>query len=275
VPTKCPECKSSVVKEKDEVVLRCSGELNCSAQKSERLKHFVSRTALDIDGIGEKQIDLLYKVKLIENFSDIIKIKEKKESIIKLDGWGELSFSNMVNSIDRKKEIFLSKLIYALGIRHIGEKNAKLIAGNFESLDNFKESILASNKDLLKNKLINLDGLGPKAIDSFLEYLSIKSNYNEILELLRVCDVSLEIIKIKKTKISNKTILFTGSLQSMSRAEAKATAERMGAKVVSTISKSTDMLIYGDKPGSKLTKANELKVKVFTENEWIEFTKEL
>ena len=181
----------------------------------------------------------------------------------------------MVNSIDRKKEIFLSKLIYALGIRHIGEKNAKLIAGNFDSLDNFKESILASNKDLLKAKLINLDGLGPKAIDSFLEYLSIKSNYNEILELLRVCDVSLEIIKIKKTKISNKTILFTGSLQSMSRAEAKATAERMGAKVVSAISKSTDMLIYGDKPGSKLTKANELKVRVFTENEWIEFTKEL
>ena len=275
VPTKCPECESSVVKEKDEVVLRCSGELNCSAQKSERLKHFVSRTALDIDGIGEKQIDLLYKIKLIENFSDIIKIKAKKEAIVKLDGWGELSFSNMVNSIDRKKEIFLSKLIYALGIRHIGEKNAKLIAGNFDSLDNFKESILASNKDLLKAKLINLDGLGPKAIDSFLEYLSIKSNYNEILELLRVCDVSLEIIKIKKTKISNKTILFTGSLQSMSRAEAKATAERMGAKVVSAISKSTDMLIYGDKPGSKLTKANELKVRVFTENEWIEFTKEL
>jgi len=225
--------------------------------------------------IGEKQIDLLYKIKLIENFSDIIKIKAKKEAIVKLDGWGELSFSNMVKSIDRKKEIFLSKLIYALGIRHIGEKNAKLIAGNFESLDNFKESILASNKDLLKAKLINLDGLGPKAIDSFLEYLSIKSNYNEILELLRVCDVSLEIIKIKKTKISNKTILFTGSLQSMSRAEAKATAERMGAKVVSSISKSTDMLIYGDKPGSKLTKANELKVRVFTENEWIEFTKEL
>ena len=235
----------------------------------------MSRTALDIDGIGEKQIDLLYKIKLIENFSDIIKIKVKKEAIVKLDGWGELSFSNMVKSIDRKKEIFLSKLIYALGIRHIGEKNAKLIAGNFESLDNFKESILASNKDLLKAKLINLDGLGPKAIDSFLEYLSIKSNYNEILELLRVCDVSLEIIKIKKTKISNKTILFTGSLQSMSRAEAKATAERMGAKVVSAISKSTDMLIYGDKPGSKLTKANELKVRVFTENEWIEFTKEL
>ena len=275
MPTKCPECESSVVKEKDEVVLRCSGELNCNAQKSERLKHFVSRTALDIDGIGEKQIDLLYKIKLIENFSDIIKIKAKKEAIVKLDGWGELSFSNMVNSIDRKKEIFLSKLIYALGIRHIGEKNAKLIAGNFESLDNFKKSILASNKDLLKAKLINLDGLGPKAIDSFLEYISIKSNYNEIIELLRVCDVSLEIIKIKKTKISNKTILFTGSLQSMSRAEAKATAERMGAKVVSAISKSTDMLIYGDKPGSKLTKANELKVRVFTENEWIEFTKEL
>ena len=128
---------------------------------------------------------------------------------------------------------------------------------------------------MLKDKLNNLDGLGPKAVDSFTDYLSVKSNLNEILELLKVCNVSLEIIKVKKTKISSKSILFTGSLQSMSRAEAKATAERMGAKVVSSISKSTDMLIYGDKPGSKLNKANELGVRTFSENEWIEFTKEL
>ena len=275
VPTFCPECNSTIIREKDEVVLRCSGDLNCKAQKAERFKHFVSRTALDIEGLGEKQIELFHQIKLIENFSDIINIKDKKNEIINLEGWGELSFNNVVKSIESKKTIFLSKLIYALGIRHIGEKNAKLIAGNFRTLDDFKDSINVLEKNLLKDKLNNLDGLGPKAVDSFTDYLSVKSNLNEILELLKVCNVSLEIIKVKKTKISSKSILFTGSLQSMSRAEAKATAERMGAKVVSSISKSTDMLIYGDKPGSKLNKANELGVRTFSENEWIEFTKEL
>ena len=275
VPTFCPECNSTIIREKDEVVLRCSGDLNCKAQKAERFKHFVSRTALDIEGLGEKQIELFHQIKLIENFSDIINIKDKKNEIINLEGWGELSFNNVVKSIESKKTIFLSKLIYALGIRHIGEKNAKLIAGNFRTLDDFKDSINVLEKNLLKDKLNNLDGLGPKAVDSFTDYLSVKSNLNEILELLKVCNVSLEIIKVKKTKISSKSIIFTGSLQSMSRAEAKAIAERMGAKVVSSISKSTDMLIYGDKPGSKLNKANELGVRTFSENEWIEFTKEL
>ena len=123
--------------------------------------------------------------------------------------------------------------------------------------------------------LNNLDGLGPKAVDSFANYLALKSNHSEIIELLKVCNVSLETIKIKQTKISNKTILFTGSLQTMSRAEAKVTAERMGAKVVSSISKSTDMLIYGDKPGSKLNKAADLGIKTLTENDWVNLIEEL
>ena len=275
VPTNCPVCNSNIIKEKDEVVLRCSGDLNCDAQRSERLKHFVSRSALDLDGLGEKQIEFFYQLKLIKNFSDIIKIEDKKSEIISLDGWGELSFSNMINTINKKKNIYLSKLIYALGIRHVGEKNAKLIARNFKSLNEFKKSIANLDKNLLIDRLNNIDGLGPKAVNSFTNYILVKTNYNEIIELLTVCNVSLEIVNIQQTKITNKSVLFTGSLQSMSRAEAKAIAERMGAKVVSSISKSTDMLIYGDKPGSKLNKAIELGVEVFTENEWIEFTKGL
>ena len=274
-PTCCPVCNSDIIKEKGEVVVRCGADLECDAQRSERLKHFVSRSALDIDGLGEKQIEFFYQINLIKNFSDIIKIEFKKNQIVNLDGWGELSFSNMINSINKKKNIYLSKLIYALGVRHIGEKNAKLIAGNFKSLNDFKKSTTNLEKNLLIDRLNNVDGLGPKAVNSFTSYISVKTNRNEILELLNVCDVSLEIINIQQTKISNKSVLFTGSLQSMSRAEAKATAERMGAKVVSSISKSTDMLIYGDKPGSKLNKAIELGVEVFTENEWIEFTKVL
>ena len=275
VPTNCPKCDSIIIKEKGEVVLRCSGDLKCNAQKVERLKHFVSKTALDIDGLGEKQIDSFYQIKLIKTFSDIVKIRNQKNKIINLEGWGDLSYSNLVKSIDTKKNIYLSKLIYALGIRHIGEKNAKLIAGNFNSIEDFEELILESNREILKSKLNNLDGLGPKAVDSFANYLALKSNHSEIIELLKVCNVSLETIKIKQTKISNKTILFTGSLQTMSRAEAKATAERMGAKVVSSISKSTDMLIYGDKPGSKLNKAADLGIKTLTENDWVNLIEEL
>ena len=275
VPTNCPECNSIIIKEKDEVVIRCSGDLKCSAQEVERLKHFVSKTALDIDGLGEKQIDLFYQIKLIKSFSDIIKIKNHKNKIINLEGWGDLSYNNVIKSIELKKNIYLSKLIYALGIRHIGEKNAKLIAGNFSSIDDFKIWLSESKREALKSKLNDIDGLGPKAVESFANYLTHKSNFDEITELLKICNVSIETINVKQTKISNKTILFTGSLNTMSRAEAKATAERMGAKVVSSISKSTDILIYGDKPGSKLSKAIELKIKTMTEDEWTTLLKEL
>ena len=249
--------------------------MKCRAQEVERLKHFVSKTALDIDGLGEKQIDLFYQIKLIKSFSDIIKIKNHKNKIIDLEGWGDLSYNNVIKSIELKKNIYLSKLIYALGIRHIGEKNAKLIAGNFSSIDDFKIWLSESKREALKSKLNDIDGLGPKAVESFANYLTHKSNFDEITELLKICNVSIETINVKQTKISNKTILFTGSLNTMSRAEAKATAERMGAKVVSSISKSTDILIYGDKPGSKLSKAIELKIKTMTEDEWTTLLKKL
>jgi len=278
IPSKCPACNSSVIKDKDEVVLRCEGDLNCKAQKIERLKHFVSRTALDIDGLGEKQVEFFYDKKIINIFSDIINLVEKKDLIISFEGWGELSFNNLIKSINIKKKIYLSKLIYALGIRHVGEKNSKLIASNYKTIKEFIDSIKidkTNGLDLLRQSLNHLDGLGPKAVSSFAKYVLIEENQKEIIKLIDKCDVSIEITKVQTSKITNKSLLFTGSLQSMSRSEAKSTAERMGAKVVSSISNSTDILVYGDKPGSKLKKAQELGIKTFTEEEWLDFIREL
>ena len=276
VPTKCPVCGSKIVIDEDEVVIRCSGTYQCEAQIIGRLKHYVSRNALDIDGLGDKQINLLYKKKFIRKYSDLYVLKNKAEEISSLEGWGELSFSNLIDAIDDKKRVSLSKLIYALGIRFVGEKNAKAISSIFINIEQFVNAI--NSKGGLSNEVIErmkaVDGLGPKAINSFNEYLKYKDNQKEMIDLLELCDVYLDKIVIKNSSISGKTILFTGTLRNMSRAEAKSQAENLGAKVVSSISKSTDILVSGDKSGSKLSKAKDLGVKVITEEDWMSISNE-
>ena len=276
VPTKCPVCGSKIVIDEDEVVIRCSGTYQCEAQIIGRLRHYVSRNALDIDGLGDKQINLLYKKKFIRKYSDLYVLKNKAEEISSLEGWGELSFSNLIDAIDDKKRVSLSKLIYALGIRFVGEKNAKAISSIFINIEQFVNAI--NSKGGLSNEVIErmktVDGLGPKAINSFNEYLKYKDNQKEMIDLLELCDVYLDKIVIKNSSISGKTILFTGTLRNMSRAEAKSQAENLGAKVVSSISKSTDILVSGEKSGSKLSKAKDLGVKVITEEEWMSISNE-
>ena len=276
VPTKCPVCGSKIVIDEDEVVIRCSGTYQCEAQIIGRLRHYVSRNALDIDGLGDKQINLLYKKKFIRKYSDLYVLKNKAEEISSLEGWGELSFSNLIDAIDDKKRVSLSKLIYALGIRFVGEKNAKAISSIFINIEQFVNAI--NSKGGLSNEVIErmkaVDGLGPKAINSFNEYLKYKDNQKEMIDLLELCDVYLDKIVIKNSSISGKTILFTGTLRNMSRAEAKSQAENLGAKVVSSISKSTDILVSGEKSGSKLSKAKDLGVKVITEEDWMSISNE-
>ena len=276
VPIKCPVCGSKIVIDEDEVVIRCSGTYQCEAQIMGRLKHYVSRNALDIDGLGDKQINLLYKKKFIRKYSDLYVLKNKAKEISSLEGWGELSFSNLIDAIDDKKRVSLSKLIYALGIRFVGEKNAKAISSIFINIEQFVNAI--NSKGGLSNEVIErmkaVDGLGPKAINSFNEYLKYKDNQKEMIDLLELCDVYLDKIVIKNSSISGKTILFTGTLRNMSRAEAKSQAENLGAKVVSSISKSTDILVSGEKSGSKLSKAKDLGVKVITEEDWMSISNE-
>ncbi len=265
-PKSCPICKSPIVIDPDEVVVRCSGTYVCDAQKIGRLKHFVSRSALDIEGLGDKQINLFYNKGLIEDYADIFDLETKRDVIVNIEGWGTLSFNNLINAIDQKKKIELSKFIYSLGVRFVGQINAKLIASAFSNIKSFI-SFFEGKSDILST-LENTDGLGPKVIQSFIEYSSIKSNKKQILKLTQRVDLFIKKIDTVKSKITGKKIIFTGTLSSMSRAEAKTKAEKLGAKVVSSISKSTDILVTGENSGSKLKKAKELGVKVMNEKEW-------
>ena len=265
-PKYCPICKSPTIIDPDEVVVRCSGTYICDAQKVGRLKHFVSRSALDIEGLGDKQINLFYKKGLIRDYADIFDLVAKRAIVVNFDGWGTLSFDNLINAINQKKKIELSKFIYSLGIRFVGQINAKLISSAFSNIEEFK-NFFESENDIV-NALENTDGLGPKVIQSFVEYSSIKSNKNQILKLIRKVELFIKKTDTVKSKITGKKIIFTGTLSLMSRAEAKSQAEKLGAKVVSSISKSTDILVSGENSGSKLKKAKELGVTVMNEKEW-------
>ena len=269
-PKKCPVCNSSIVIDPEEVVVRCSGTQICEAQIVGRLKHFVSRSALDIEGLGDKQISFFYKKKIISNYADIFKLEKNKDQIVNMDGWGELSFNNLIKAINDKRKINLSKFIYSLGIRFVGEKNAHAIALAFKNVKEFTK-FYKNGESTIKEIFINLentDGLGPKAIQSFKEYSDYEDNRNQILQLLEEVDLVINSIKTINSSITGKKIIFTGTLNSMSRAEAKSKAEKLGAKVVSSINKSTDILIAGEKSGSKLKKANELGVQIIDEEGW-------
>ena len=269
-PKKCPVCNSSIIIDPDEVVVRCSGTYICEAQIIGRLKHFVSRSALDIEGLGDKQINLFYNKKIIKNYSDIFKLEENRRQIVNMEGWGELSFKNLVEAINDKRKIELSKFIYSLGIRFIGEKNAQAISQAFKSINLFTKFYNNDQdvKEDIFNILANTDGLGPKATESFREYSNNKDNRNQILSLIEEVNLVISSLKKVKSPITGKKIIFTGTLNSMSRAEAKSLAEKLGATVVSSINKSTDILIAGEKSGSKLKKANELGIKVMNEESW-------
>ena len=270
-PNVCPICNSKIIVDPEEVVIRCSGTYICEAQILGRLKHFVSRSALDIEGLGEKQVNLFFNYNYLEKYSDIYNLKNLKSEICQLEGWGELSFNNLVRAIESKRRFTLSKLIYSLGIRFVGEKNSIAISEAFKTVENFKDFLLnlKLNSNEIKNTMIDIDGLGPKAINSFFEYLEYQHNRDEVIKLLESCEIYIDKVVKQESQITGKKILFTGSLETMSRAEAKNKAERLGAKVVSSISASTDILISGEKSGSKLKKATELGVKVISEDEWI------
>ncbi len=262
-PRNCPICKSNVLKEKDEAILRCSNTYGCSSQKIGRIIHFVSKKSLNIDGFGEKQVKQLFNLKYIKKVEDIFNLEKYKSEIVNLDGWGELSFSNLINSINNAKKISLDKFIYSLGIRFIGEVNAEILANEFKDLDVLISS--SSNISMLEN----IDGLGPKAISSIINFFSEEINKETVKNLKN----HLTILFIENKKIhnffSNKHLVFTGTLAELSRDEAKYLAKTKGAKILSSISKKTDFLIAGEKAGSKIDKATQLGVKILNEKEFL------
>ena len=263
VPKNCPVCGSKLLHDKDEAVLRCNNYYNCEAQLIEKIIHFVSKKALNIEGFAEKQIRFFWKLKFIKNASDIFLIKKYESKILNLDGWGEKSYKNLIDNINNSKKVDLQRFLFSLGIRYIGEINSLTLATHFLSIENFLRN--AKNKKNLED----IDGLGPKVINSLVEYLNMKSNQDEIKKLLNFCEVNNYKKINTKSKFNNKFVIFTGKLLVMSREEAKNKVILLGAKISTSVNAKTDYLIYGEKPGSKLKKAKELKIKTISENEWI------
>lgn len=267
-PDRCPVCGSLAVREEGEVARRCTGGLACDAQIVERLRHFVSRGALDIEGLGEKQITAFWTDGLIKNAADIFTLHDKADAIEKREGWGKKSVDNLMAAIETAKDVPLAKFIFALGIRHVGEINAKLLAKQYGTFDAW----FAAMRDLRENsaELENIDGIGPKVASALTEFFAEPHNAGIVEKLAGYLRIASYENTNVQSPVTGKTVVFTGSLLKMTRDAAKATAERLGAKVASSVSAKTDYVIAGADAGSKLKKATELGVNVLSEDEWLE-----
>ena len=256
-PDSCPSCDGKLIKPDGEAILRCTAGLSCPAQKCESLIHFVSRNALNIDGLGERIIDLLVERGLVSNFADLFKLK--KDDILKLDGFRDKSATNLLDSINAAKGTTLARFIYSLGIREVGEATALNLALNFNNIAAF---LVATEDDLLE-----INDIGPVASKFILEFLSKKENIKLVNNLLRL-GVTPEDIKIEDNHpFSSKSIVITGSFTNIARSQLKEELIRVGARVTSSVSAKTDFLVSGEKPGSKLKKATDLGIKILEEEE--------
>ena len=270
-PTKCPSCGKKTVKDFNEItkkkdaVRRCTSEgYDCEKIAIEKLKHFVSKEAFNIDGLGKKIVENFWNLNLLNFPQDIFNLDYKK--IEKLEGWGKLSVSNLRYSIDQKRIISLERFIYSLGIRHIGEENAKLIAGYLKTSKNFFKLF----KDDNINNLSNIDGIGEIQVKSINNFFSNEKNLKILAELNNNLSV-LSIVPINKDGLlKNKTFLLTGKLNEISRAEAKSLIENNSGKILSNVNKKLDYLIVGEKPTTKkINLAKELNIKIINQDEWM------
>jgi DNA ligase (NAD+) len=278
-PNKCPVCGSDAIKIEDEAAIRCTGTLTCNAQLIEQLKHFVSRNAFNIEGLGEKQIEEFWNEKLILKPVDIFYLEENdKKSLFPIahkNGWGEKSAKNLFYAINEKRNISLDRFIFALGIHYVGINTAKLLANYYSNIDKWLEAMIKScneESDEFK-ELLSIDGVGNKVAKSITSYFKHMYNLNyvkELISLISITDVIPHINDSVDSVFFGKTIVFTGSLIKMTRSEAKNQAENLGAKVSGSVSKRTDYVVAGESAGSKLKKAEELGVKILSEDQWIE-----
>ena len=285
LPELCPVCGSHAVREIKEktgemdVVRRCTGGLVCPAQAVERLRHFVSRNAFDIEGLGEKQIAAFYEDGLIKQPGDIFTLEKRDaQSLKKLkdrEGWGGTSAKKLFAAIDERRTIDIDRFIFGLGIRHVGETNARLLARSYGTLEHFVEEMkkAADPESDAHRELLSIDGVGEVLAEAVIDFFAEQHNLQVLKTLTDAGVVTLELPRQETTsKVTGKTVVFTGSLERMTRAEAKSRAEQLGAKVAGSISAKTDFLVAGADAGSKLTKAAALGVTVISEDEWIELS---
>jgi DNA ligase (NAD+) len=280
------------VREEGEVARRCTGGLTCAAQAVERIKHFASRDAMDIDGLGDKQIEAFFADGLVTNPADIFTLAERAPYLRPptetpksvstppqggsspasppadyREGWGEKSASNLFAAIEKAKTVSLARFIFALGIRHVGEETGKLLAKNFVSFDAWRAAMAS---DSAREQLLTVDGIGEKVASSLSDFFAEPHNA-QLLETLAGILTITEYVPpaAQDSAVAGKTVVFTGTLMKIGRKEAKSQAEALGAKVASSVSKKTDYVIAGADAGSKLKDALALGVAVLSEEEWL------
>jgi DNA ligase (NAD+) len=256
----------------------CSGEFACPHQKTEHLKHFVSRRAFDIEGLGEKQIVLFFEQGWLKEPADIFTLAARngKIKLEEQEGYGETSVRNLFEAIEARREIALERFIYALGMRQVGETTARALARGYGTWDAFHEACLkvAEGDAETRAEMDNLDQIGETVIDAIAAYFGEAHNRGIVERLSRQVKVLEAERPAANSVVAGKTVVFTGSLEKMTRDEAKAMAERLGAKTAGSVSNKTDYVVAGPGAGSKLGKAKELGVAVLTEDEWLELVGE-
>jgi DNA ligase (NAD+) len=282
-PDVCPVCGSAAVREIDpktgtaDVVRRCTGGLICEAQAVERLKHFASRNAFDIEGLGDKQIEQFFREGLIKTAADIFTLEARERAgVLNLkgrEGYGETSVGNLFRAIEVRRTLPLNRFIFALGIRHVGETNARRLARYFGSFEALRATARAASEGSdARAEINNIEGIGEVVAEAIADFFVEKHN-EEVLDALldHVKVVPMEAIA-STSPVAGKTVVFTGSLERMTRDEAKAQAERLGAKVAASVSQKTDLVVAGPGAGSKLAKAAELGIETISEEDWLKLT---
>ena len=264
-PDHCPQCGSEAVAAEGEVDVRCTGGLVCPAQRIERLKHFVSRGALDIDGLGEKTIVEFVELGWLNSPADIFRLHRHRDELLKREGWKEKSVDNLLASIDARRAPDPVRFLFALGIRHVGIVTAKDLMRCFGTLEALRSAATGDNAE---GELSAVEGVGPVVAEALVDFFHEPHNQQVLDDLLSEAGPQPFVSEALETEWSGKTIVFTGSLETMSRDEAKAQAERLGARAAGSVSAKTDLVVAGAGAGSKLKKAEDLGVRVIGEDDW-------
>jgi DNA ligase (NAD+) len=264
-PDHCPECGSEAVSEEGEVDVRCTGGLICPAQRFERLRHFVSRGALDIEGLGEKSIAEFIELGWLHSPADIFRLGEHRDELLEREGWKEKSVDNLLAAIEAKREPDPARFLFGLGIRHVGIVTARDLLKCFGTIEELRRVAMA---DEGAAELSSVEGVGPVVAEALVDFFHEPHNREALDDLLSEVSPRPFVSDARETQWSGKTIVFTGSLETMSRDEAKAQAERLGARSAGSVSAKTDLVVAGPGAGSKLKKAEELGVRVVGEQEW-------
>jgi len=270
-PLHTPLARETTASGAETVVRRCTGEIACPFQKLAHLRHFVSRRAFDIEGLGEKQLTLFNERGWLNTPADIFRLHEKRDELLTMERFAETSVGNLLASIEARRTISLDRFIYGLGIRHIGETTAVVMARGYGSARVFLDAMdkVADRDPEACEELDNLDQIGDAVIEAAAAYFAEDHNRKAVQDLFDQLQVQDAEQPKTDTAIAGKTVVFTGALERLTRDEAKAQAERLGAKVSGSVSKKTDIVVAGPGAGSKLKTATELGIQVMTEDEWI------